>query len=179
MTNDDLQITNKIEDIKDEAIFTLAKLINLYGLTLSESRLFSTMFLENNPMTLDELSQSLGMSKTSMSTGVRSLLDAQMVAKKWKKGMRKDLYIVEEDLYKTFSSAFIEQWHSVIHQNTNMFKEILEHLNNISSQVDEEDTNLQDSLSQYSQRIGSIIEFNRWLAELFKDIQEKIETKQI
>jgi len=89
MIKDDSQIKNEIEELKDEAIFTLAKLINLYGFTLSESRLFSTMFLENNPMTLDELSQSLGMSKTSMSTGVRSLLDAQMVEKKWRKGMRK------------------------------------------------------------------------------------------
>jgi len=177
MIQNDQQIINEIEEIKNEAIFTLAKLINLYGLTLSESRLFSFMFLENNPMTLDEMSQSLGMSKTSMSTGVRSLLDAQMVERTWKKGMRKDLYMVEEDLYKTFSNTFIEQWHSVIHNNTKAFNEISKQLNTLSPQV--EDADLQIALSQYSKKIDGIVHFYRWLAEVFKEIEEKIETLEI
>ncbi|QUH21483.1 GbsR/MarR family transcriptional regulator [Alkaliphilus sp. B6464] len=176
MTQSDIQIINEIEEIKNEATLTLTKLINLYGLTLSESRLFSIMFLENNPMTLDEMSQSLGMSKTSMSTGVRSLLDAQMVERIWKKGIRKDLYMVEKDLYKTFSNAFIENWHSAIYHNTKTFNEILEQLNILSQTV--EDPELQIALSQYSKKIDSIIHFYKWLAEVFKEIQEKIESRQ-
>lgn len=173
MNLNDAQIINEIEEIKNEAIFTLAKLINLYGLTLSESRLFSIMFLENNPMTLDEMSQSLGMSKTSMSTGIRSLLDAQMVEKTWKKGIRKDLYMVEEDLYKTFSNTFIDQWHSVIYNNIKTFNEISKKLNVLLPQV--EDSNLQISLEKYSKKINSIIEFYKWLDEIFKQVQERIE----
>ncbi len=175
MTENDIQIINEIEEIKNEAIFTLAKLINLYGLTFSESRLFSIMFLEDNPMTLDQMSQSLGMSKTSMSTGVRSLLDAKMVERTWKKGMRKDLYMVEEDLYKTFSNTFIDHWHSIIHHNTKIFNEILVQLNTLSAEVT--DIDLQVSLSQYSQKIDSIIHFYKWLGEVFKEIQEKIENR--
>jgi len=177
MIQNDPQIINEIEEIKNEAIFTLAKLINLYGLSLSESRLFSIMFLENNAMTLDEMSQSLGMSKTSMSTGVRSLLDAKMVERTWKKGMRKDLYMVEKDLYKTFSNTFIEEWHSVIHNNTKTFNELSKQLHALSPQV--EDTDLQISLSQYLKKIDGITHFYRWLAEVFKEIQDKIETLDI
>lgn len=173
MNLNDTQIINEIEEIKNEAIFTLAKLINLYGLTLSESRLFSIMFLENNPMTLDEMSLSLGMSKTSMSTGIRSLLDAQMVEKTWKKGIRKDLYMVEEDLYKTFSNTFIDQWHSVIYNNIKTFNEISKKLNVLLPQV--EDSDLQISLEKYSKKINSIIEFYKWLDEIFKQVQERIE----
>lgn len=176
MTQNNTQILNEIEEIKNEAIFTLAKLINLYGLTFSESRLFSIMFLENSPMTLDEMSQYLGMSKTSMSTGIRSLLDAQMVEKTWKKGIRKDLYMVEEDLYKTFSNAFIDQWYSAINYNIKTFNQISMQLNTLSAQV--EDSDLQVSLLQYSHKINSIIQFYKWLAEVFKEIQEKIENRQ-
>lgn len=176
MTQNDVQIINEIEEIKNEAIFTLAKLIHLYGLTLSESRLFSIMFLENNPMTLDEMSQSLGMSKTSMSTGVRSLLDAQMVERTWKKGIRKDLYMVEEDLYKTFSNAFIDQWHSVIQHNTKTFSEISKQIGSLSSKI--QDADLQASIAQYSHKVENIIDFYKWLAEIFKEIQVKIEERE-
>lgn len=176
MTQDNLQIINEIEEIKNEAILTLANLIHLYGLTLSESRLFSIMFLENNPMTLDEMSQALGMSKTSMSTGVRSLLDAQMVERTWKKGIRKDLYMAEEDLYKAFSNAFIDQWHSVIQHNIKEFSEISKQLDNLLPRA--EDTDIQTSISQYSKKIANIIDFYKWLGEIFKDIQEKIEERE-
>src|SRR5690625_1207229 len=99
---------DEIEEIKNKATFALAKQINLYGLTLSESRLFSLMFLEATPMTLDDMSKSLGMSKTSMSTGIHSLQDAKMVEQTWKKGVRKDLYKAEENPYSTFANTYLE-----------------------------------------------------------------------
>lgn len=54
-------------------------------------------------MTLDEMGVEMSMSKTSMSTGVRTLLDLKMVNKVWEKGSRKDLYVVEYDWYQTFT----------------------------------------------------------------------------
>lgn len=173
MNLNDTHIINEVEEIKSEAILTLSKLINLYGLSLSESRLFSIIFLENNPLTLDDMSQSLGMSKTSMSTGIRSLLDAEMVEKTWKKGIRKDLYTAEESLYKTFSNTFVHQWLSVVHNHIKIFNEISKKLNMLLPQF--EDPELQNSLTKYLQKIDRIIDFYQWLNETFKQLQEKIE----
>src|SRR5699024_10463323 len=108
MTKKNRQIDD-VEEIKDKTVLVLSNFIKSYGLTPSESRLFSVLFLEEVPMTLDEMRQSLGMSKTSMSTGVHSLLDAEMIEQIWKKGVRKDLYQAENNLYKTFSNTFIEK----------------------------------------------------------------------
>lgn len=173
MSNNDRHLPDIIEEIEDEAAFTLSKLVSLYGFTLSESRLFSLMFLEDHPMTLDEMSKSLGMSKTSMSTGVRSLLDSEMVEKTWRKGTRKDLYIVEDDLYKTFSNAFIKQWLSVITNNTKTFTKLSKKLNNLSNETD--DLELKNSILKYSKKIEDVIDFYRWLEKIYIDIQNKIE----
>lgn len=170
--NDD-KLINEFEELKNEATFTLAMLSNLYGMTFSESRLFSFMYLENSPMTLDEMSQALGMSKTSMSTGTRSLLDAQMVERKWKKGTRKDLYLVEDDLYKTFSNAFIEKWKSIIHHNSRELKKILNQLEYLTEEANVDD--LKSSILSYTQRINNIITFYKWLSDIFGEIQDKIE----
>ncbi len=176
MAQDNNHIASEFEKIKNEAIFTLSRLVNLYGLTFSESRLFSFMFLENNPMTLDEMSHSLGMSKTSMSTGVRSLLDTQMVERTWKKGIRKDLYMAEEDLYKIFSNAFIEQWSSSIEHNTKSLNEISRELTVLSTKLDDPD--LQAPISEYSKKIEDVINFYKWLSDTFDEIQNKIDNLQ-
>lgn len=176
MSQDNTLVLNEIEEIKNKAVFTLTKFINLYGLTLSEARLFSIMYIENRPMTLDEMSNSLGMSKTSMSTGVRSLLDAQLVERRWKKGIRKDLYSVEENLYKSFSNNFIEHWLTETQHSIKTFNEISKQLRVLSQKV--EDTSKQNSLTQYIQKLDNIIRFYEWLAETFREIQAKIESQQ-
>jgi len=173
MINKDTPLIEEFENIKSEAVMTLSKLINLCGLTFSESRLYSFMFLENNPMTLDEMSQSLGMSKTTMSTGVRSLLDTQIVERTWKKGMRKDLYLAENNLYKVFSNTFIEQWNSLINNNKKSFAEMLKELDELSKKTD--DPILLDSISEYSNKIENIVFYYNLLLEVFDGIQNKIE----
>ena len=173
MTENNTQILNTIEEIKNNAVLNLAKLLKLYGLTSSEARLFSMMFLENTPMTLDDMSKLLGMSKTSMSTGIHGLLEAQMVEQTWKKGIRKDLYKPEEDLYKTFSNTFIKQWISEIQKSKKIFYKILDDINSLLSRTDDSSQNI--SLSNYVHKIKYIIQFYDWLEEIFKEIEYKVE----
>lgn len=66
-------------------IETLARNMDLYGITMSTGLLYGTLLFQDKSMTLDEMGEALGMSKTSMSTGVRTLMDLNMVEKIWKK----------------------------------------------------------------------------------------------
>ena len=54
------------------------------------------MFFHNEPLTLDDMTEELGMSKTSMSTSVRALSDLKLVERAWKRGVRKDLISSEQ-----------------------------------------------------------------------------------
>ncbi|QGG49358.1 choline uptake/conversion transcriptional regulator CudC [Heliorestis convoluta] len=100
----------RIEKARERVVEALSKNMDLYGVTPSIGRLYGILYFNDGPMTLEEMSEALGMSKTSMSTGVKTLTDLKMVEKTWKKGVRKDLYRVEEDWYETFSHFFCIKW---------------------------------------------------------------------
>lgn len=106
-----------LEHARQPFIQSLAETMDLYGVTPSIGRLYAILYFEDEPMTLDEMRESLGMSKTSMSTGVRKLTDINMVKKVWKKGVRKDLYEAEKNFYKTFVDFFCTKWQQEVNMN--------------------------------------------------------------
>ncbi|MBQ6448418.1 GbsR/MarR family transcriptional regulator [Cytobacillus oceanisediminis] len=102
---------------RERVIDSVAQNMDLYGVTESIGRLYGMLLFQQNPMTLDEMKEELGMSKTSMSTSVRTLLELKMVDKVWRKGVRKDLYSAEEDWYQTFIDFFTIKWRLAITEN--------------------------------------------------------------
>lgn len=84
--------------------------IHLFGQPPSAGRQYSMLFFENKPMTLDDMADELGMSKTSMSTSIRSLAESKLVERVWARGVRKDLYEVNDDWYQNFIDTFSLRW---------------------------------------------------------------------
>jgi DNA-binding transcriptional regulator GbsR (MarR family) len=107
----------KLEEARRDYIESLAETMEMYGLSPSMGRLFGIMFFHEEPMTLDEMRQLTGMSKTSMSTGVRALSRLKLVQKKWQKGVRKDLYQAEQDQFHSFIEFFVYLWEKEIEIN--------------------------------------------------------------
>lgn len=126
----------KLEEARERFTSEIAKNIHLYDITPSAGRLYGTVFFSEKPMNLDEMSQALGMSKTSMSTGIRSLLNANMVERVWERGIRKDLYKTEDDWYKSFSTAFISRWRKATELNTIAVKETREMLQRLVDETE-------------------------------------------
>lgn len=88
-----------LEEAESLVIDAIAETMDLYGVTHSIGRLYGVLYFSEEPMTLNQMSNSLGMSKPSMSTGIHSLVDIEMVQKVWRKGERKDLYKAEKDFF--------------------------------------------------------------------------------
>ncbi|MBB4823430.1 DNA-binding transcriptional regulator GbsR (MarR family) [Sporosarcina luteola] len=117
-----------LDKVRERIIETIAQNIHLYGLTSSAGRQFGTMFFHNEPMTLDEMTEELGMSKTSMSTSVRALSDLKLVERAWKRGVRKDLYQVKDDWYQSFIDLFSIKWRRSISLHSTSIKKSLREL---------------------------------------------------
>ncbi|RYM06715.1 GbsR/MarR family transcriptional regulator [Sporolactobacillus sp. THM7-7] len=114
----DLQkYTDILYEAEESVISALADTMDLYGVTYSVGRLYGFLYFKNEPVTLDQMSQDLGMSKPSMSTGIRTLQQIDMVHKVWKTGVRKDLYNAEKDFSKSFFSFFCKKWEREISVN--------------------------------------------------------------
>lgn len=99
----------KVEEARDILISAIAQTMVIYGVTPSVGRIYGVLYFADNPLNLDEIKDQVAMSKGSVSTGLRDLLDTEMVIKVWKKGNRKDHYIAEKDFFKNFFAFFVKK----------------------------------------------------------------------
>jgi DNA-binding transcriptional regulator GbsR (MarR family) len=160
------KLWEKLEEARERVIRAIATNIDLYGVPSSIGRLYGTMYFHDEPMTLDEMSDALGMSKTSMSTGVRSLLDIKMVQKTYRKGVRKDLYIVEEDWYQSFFHLFSSKWGRAIQHNEKEISLAKQQIEDIYQQAEDEE--LKETLSRDLAKLEHALEYYTWLKKLVK-----------
>ncbi len=139
-----------------------AKTVEMFGFTSLEARLFSYLYLEERPLTLDEMSEALGKSKTSMSTSVRSLADMNLVTRVWRKGVRKDLYKANKQLFKTFMTTYSHKWVEA----TNHQKDALMEIQKL---ITEEDSERQ--LDDLSTKLKDILEFHQLIEQSFRNLK--------
>lgn len=121
----------KVEEAENIVIAAIAETMDLYGVTESIGRLYAILYFSDEPMTLDEMSKKMGMSKPSMSNGIHTLLDIEMVEKVWQRGVRKDLYVAEKDFFKTFVTFFSKKWEREANVNLEAIFQAEEKLNEL------------------------------------------------
>ncbi|WP_117170824.1 GbsR/MarR family transcriptional regulator [Paraliobacillus sediminis] len=162
---------NAQENNKQLIINEFTKTIEMFDIPSSDARLFSILFIEDTPMTLDEMSVASGKSKTSVSTGIRTLLEQNLVERVWKKGVRKDLYTTDPNLYRKFMNVYIHKW--INHTSTQLqsLQEIEQDIK-VENTSDMSVTNTQHLLEK---KLTDIITFQTLIKHTFATM--KSETK--
>lgn len=112
----EINSTNKGKDVLEEAVDTfiqgagkissvlLGGMINKAG-----GQIYALLFLSDEPLSLDEISNKLAISKSNVSINIRLLEDYNLVRKVWIKGSRKDYYAAECIYPKKVLRAFLEK----------------------------------------------------------------------
>ncbi|MFJ7931638.1 choline uptake/conversion transcriptional regulator CudC [Peribacillus sp. NPDC096448] len=169
-----------LEEAESLVIDAIAETMDLYGVTHSIGRLYGVLYFSEEPMTLNQMSNSLGMSKPSMSTGIHSLVDIEMVQKVWRKGERKDLYKAEKDFFVSFLSFFCKKWDRELSVNMQAIEKATEKLNSLLENPDVPDA-IQQKARKDLQQLQDSTQYYLWLKklvhafrskELFKMIEE-------
>lgn len=138
-----------------------SKTVEMFSLSTSDAQLFAFLYLSKTPLTLDEMSEALGKSKTSVSTSARSLVDSNLATRVWQKGVRKDLYQASPHLFKSFMNASVTKWIDFANQQRVSLEELLEIL-----QGDEASETLEEPLEH-------IIEFHQQIEEAFQKMKNE------
>jgi len=154
-----------IQKARKRVIESIGKNMDLYGITQSIGHLYGLLFFQNPPMTLDKMGEAMEMSKTSMSTGVRTLVDLKMVNKVWEKGSRKDLYEVELDWFQTFADFFSLKWRKALEINLSALRKSRNELRSLCEQSPD-DAALQAVLQPDLDKIDEAIRYYMWLDRL-------------
>lgn len=152
--------------IRKRVIENIGSNMDLYGLTHSAGHLYGLLFFAGKPMTLDEMGSEMKMSKTSMSTSVRSMLDLRMVHKIWEKGSRKDYYEVEYDWHQTFTDYFAIRWQKAVESNLLGLQRAIKETDKLIEQTDSED--FKAVLMQDKQKLLEAKSYYQWLNQLIE-----------
>jgi len=159
-----------IQKARERVIDSIGKNMDLYGITLSIGHLYGLMYFHKGPVTLDELSAKMGMSKTSMSTGVRTLMDLKMIDKVWGKGTRKDLYEVVPDWHQNFSDYFSIKWRKAVEGNMLAMTRSLNEIKKL--QADNSDnSSIEAILKDDEAKIVQAMDYYRWLLKLIETME--------
>ncbi len=169
---------NKLKNIEDQFVEKIADNMHTYGVSTTVGRVLGIIYMNRKAMTLDELSEATGMSKTRMSQVVREMVDLNIAEKVFEKGIRKDLYNVEQDYYQTFVSLFTSNWQKAINKNKMFEKKLSAELTAIleNETINEETEKKINALLietkewlNYYQWLAQLVEFFE-SGEIFKHI---------
>ncbi|GGB38451.1 GbsR/MarR family transcriptional regulator [Virgibacillus dakarensis] len=156
---------DKIMDVKTQFIDKIADNMNSFGVSTSVGRVLGIIYMQRAPMTLDELSAETGMSKTRMSQVVREMIDLNIAERVFRKGVRKDLYQVEQDYYQTFVSLFTATWHKAINKSKHFEKKLqtkLMYLQDKRDLTEEEEQEVNEILAE----IREWMDYYDWIRRL-------------
>lgn len=89
----------------DRFIGGIGRLAASVGLNRVVGQLYAILFLSNKPLCLDDMIESLKISKGNASVNIRELERLGVVRKVWIKGNRRDFYEAELDFEKIITSS--------------------------------------------------------------------------
>ncbi len=72
-------------------------------------QIYALLFLEDEPLSLDDIGERLGVSKSNVSINIRMLEEYNLVRKVWVKGSRKDFYAAERTYPKKVIRDFLDK----------------------------------------------------------------------
>lgn len=157
--------TEGIRRVKRQFIEKIADNMHTFGVSATVGQVLGIIYMNAKPMTLDELSEETGMSKTRMSQVVREMMELNIAEKVFEKGVRKDLYNVEREYYQTFISLFTSNWQKAIHKSKHFEQRLLRELTKLK-----EDENLSETeeqqVNELLREITLWFEYYDWIQRL-------------
>jgi DNA-binding transcriptional regulator GbsR (MarR family) len=145
----------------------VGKLIEFWGFKRNMGRIWAVLYLSPEPLSAEDLRQSLKLSSGAVSMTVNELLRWGVVRKVWVQGERKDFYTAEVQLWRMISRVFNEREKSEIVMAIEAFEEALA---DVAKQRHSPDPKVRARAELQYERIKQLLE----LAKLGKRLVETL-----
>lgn len=155
----------KVTEAKEQFIEKIADNMHIFGVPMTVGRVLGIIYMNRKPMTLDELSEATGMSKTRMSQVVREMIDLNIAEKVFEKGVRKDLYNVEQDHYQTFISLISSNWRKAVAKGKNFEQRWRQEISEIKS-AESLNEQLEEDINKLLKETKLWLEYYDWIGRL-------------
>ncbi len=85
-------------------------------LTQQQARIFALLYMQLEPLSLDEIAEQLDQSKSNISINIRVLVEWHLVRRKPVPGSRKDHYIAATDFFRAMQEIFERRFRWTVRQ---------------------------------------------------------------
>jgi len=92
-------------------------------LSQQQGRIFALLYLNDEPMALEDIASELEQSKSNVSLNIRGLVDWHLVRRKPKPGSRKDHYEAAKDFFRAMQEIFERRFRWTVRQVISAVKE--------------------------------------------------------
>jgi HTH-type transcriptional regulator, glycine betaine synthesis regulator len=124
-------MTKDMTGIKRGFIEGMGQISHFWGFGNAMGQVFGLLYLNREPLGMDNIMEELGISKGSVSMTLRNLDRWGMTKKAWKRGDRKCYYEAESNFPKIAINILTERRNKEFDRSLNTVKECLDGLTNV------------------------------------------------
>ncbi len=160
-----MQDRKPLDDVNDKIIQQVTDNMEFYGFPGTIGHIMAVVFYNSEKMSLDEITERTGMSKTRMSQVLRKMVQLNIARRVYVKGSRKDYYTIESDYYNTFSALYTSNWRELVIRNQKIHEELI---NELEAIIDDEKTTVEerDEAHAYLDDTYDAIAYFEWMDNL-------------
>ncbi len=147
---------NALENVNDSTVAGLGRLARFFGFSDVMGRLYGTLLLSPDALSLDELASSLDISKGSVSMNMRALERWGMAKEVWMRGERKKYYKAESDLWQVIRNVLSSREQREVQVALDVLGDSIEKLKSAEGELTPEDREL---ARYYLERIADLQSF--------------------
>ena len=154
-----------LELAQDKIIDKVGNICSRFGLNQFVAQLYVVLYLSKEPVSLDELTERLKVSKGNVSVNIRELERWGAVRKIWVKGSRKDFYQADPDIKKVILSKVKSAVKHQVQEVSDMIAEFNSTLSFLNGGLDGADKEI---VKCYKERMKKVRELNNFTANILK-----------
>jgi DNA-binding transcriptional regulator GbsR (MarR family) len=143
-------------DVNDSTVAGLGRLARFFGFGEVMGRLYGTLLMSPDPLSLDDLANQLKISKGSVSMNMRDLERWGMAEEVWVKGERKKYYRAEADLWQVVRNVLNSRERREVQLAIQVLSESVGQLQSVQNELTPEERELAE---YYLERIAELQSF--------------------
>ncbi|WP_059105528.1 GbsR/MarR family transcriptional regulator [Shouchella shacheensis] len=161
------ELMEELQHAENQIADRIADNMNTFGVSSTVGRLLGIIYLNRAPMTLDDLAEKTGMSRTRMSQVMREMMALNIADKESVRGSRKEHYTVENDYIQTFISLFTTNWMEVVSKNSLLARRLQDKIDAIEQDAGNDAApEIEAKISELKQELEDWITYYDWIRRL-------------
>jgi HTH-type transcriptional regulator, glycine betaine synthesis regulator len=168
-----------LDAVNESTVAGLGRLARFFGFSDVMGRLYGVLMLTPGPLSLDELAETLEISKGSVSMNMRSLERWGMAKEVWMRGERKKYYAAESDLWQVIRNVLSGREMREVQVAIQVLNDSLEKLRAADADLSEEDRKLAMFYLERITELQSFFQFARMGLETILAANEEFDFEEI